>query len=461
MYLRPLKSISSSAASSSLARPSSRLFLTPYKHLGFTRRFHPSFAKDAIKPFLLADIGEGITECEVIQWFVEPGSTVAEFDKICEVQSDKASVEISSRYAGKVLKLHHGLNDIAKVGAPLVDIETEDDEEEQEAPQPETPPPAVSEPPLHGKEQPADRPKSSASATVLATPAVRKLAKEKGIEISSVTGSGKDGRILKEDILAFGSETETPDSIHLSDSVATPQSLSMVQKAMFKSMTQSLSIPQLGYKDDIEIDATTKYRAELNKHINAHPDRYPFTKMTYLPIFVKCLSIALRHYPIMNAKLSGDVHDVNSIQITYRPSHNIGIAMDTPQGLIVPNVKNVQDKTIFDIAAEIHRLQELGKRNAIPVSDMKGGTITLSNIGTIGGTYANPVIVSSELAIVALGKMQKLPRFDSNDNIVAKQVMPVSWSADHRIIDGATIARFGNHWKNLIENPALLASEMR
>jgi 2-oxoisovalerate dehydrogenase E2 component (dihydrolipoyl transacylase) len=235
----------------------------------------------------------------------------------------------------------------------------------------------------------------------------------------------------------------------------------MVQKAMFKSMTQSLNIPQLGFKDDIEIDATTKYRAALNKHITSHPDRYPFSKMTYLPIFVKCLSIALHHYPLMNAKLSGDPNDVNSIKIAYRSSHNIGIAMDTPQGLVVPNIKNVQDKTIFEIASEIHRLSELGKINAIPMSDMKGGTITLSNIGTIGGTYANPVIVSSELAIVALGKMQKLPRFDASDNIIAKQIMPVSWSADHRVIDGATIARFGNHWKNLIENPALLASELR
>ncbi|KAI8638911.1 2-oxoacid dehydrogenases acyltransferase-domain-containing protein [Parasitella parasitica] len=459
MYLRSFKSISSSSvASFSLARPSSRLFLTPRKHPTSARNFHQTFAKDAIKPFLLADIGEGITECEVIQWFVEPGSTVAEFDKICEVQSDKASVEISSRYAGKILKLHHGLNDIAKVGSPLVDIETEDDDEQVVA-QPEIPPQTVSQPPLKEK----DRSKSivPASASVLATPAVRKLAKDKGIEISSVTGSGKDGRISKEDILSFGSETETTVGINVSDFVAAPQSLSMVQKAMFKSMTQSLSIPQLGYKDDIEIDATTKYRAALNKHISSHPDRYSFSKMTYLPIFVKCLSVALHHYPIMNAKLSGDLNDVNSIQITYRPSHNIGIAMDTPQGLVVPNIKNIQDKTIFDIAAEIHRLQELGKKNAIPMSDMKGGTITLSNIGTIGGTYANPVIVSSELAIVALGKMQKLPRFDSNDNIVAKQVMPVSWSADHRIIDGATIARFGNHWKSLIENPALLASDLR
>ncbi|KAF1797434.1 2-oxoacid dehydrogenases acyltransferase-domain-containing protein [Mucor lusitanicus] len=475
MYLRSFKSVSSSVASScsplTRCRPSSRLFLTPHKYPRFARSFHAAVAREATKPFLLADIGEGITECEVIQWFVEPGSTVAEFDKICEVQSDKASVEISSRYAGKILKLHHGLNDIAKVGSPLVDIETdEDDDHVAAAPQADefVPDVAVQQPAKEEKAGNVDR--SENSGSVLATPAVRKLAKDKGIEISSVTGTGKDGRVLKEDILNFGSKAAAPEAVHQethqsanasSDPATASQPLSMVQKAMFKSMTQSLSIPQLGYKDDIEIDATTKYRAALNKHISSHPDRYPFTKMTYLPIFVKCLSIALHHYPLMNAKLSGNLDDVNSIEITYRPSHNIGIAMDTPQGLIVPNIKNVQDKTIFEIASEIHRLSELGKKNAIPMADMKGGTITLSNIGTIGGTYANPVIVSSELAIVALGKMQKLPRFDANDNIIAKQVMPVSWSADHRVIDGATIARFGNHWKNLIENPALLASELR
>ncbi|KAK4516267.1 uncharacterized protein ATC70_011237 [Mucor velutinosus] len=476
MYLRSFKSISSSVVSSSSpltrCRPSSKLFLTPHKYHRFARSFHAAVAREAIKPFLLADIGEGITECEVIQWFVEPGSTVAEFDKICEVQSDKASVEISSRYAGKILKLHHGLNDIAKVGSPLVDIETDEgDDQVAAAPQAaeSVPDVAIQQPAQEeaGFMNRSDNNASTSSGSVLATPAVRKLAKDKGIEISSVTGTGKDGRVLKEDILNFGSTTaedinqESHQSANASDSATTSQSLSMVQKAMFKSMTQSLSIPQLGYKDDIEIDATTKYRAALNKHISSHPDRYPFTKMTYLPIFVKCLSIALHHYPLMNAKLSGNLDDVNSINITYRPSHNIGIAMDTPQGLVVPNIKNVQDKTIFEIASEIHRLSELGKKNAIPMADMKGGTITLSNIGTIGGTYANPVIVSSELAIVALGKMQKLPRFDANDNIVAKQVMPVSWSADHRVIDGATIARFGNHWKNLIENPALLASELR
>ncbi|KAF7730424.1 hypothetical protein EC973_002231 [Apophysomyces ossiformis] len=420
----------------------------------------------AVTPFLLADIGEGITECEVIQWFVEPGSTVAEFDKICEVQSDKASVEITSRFAGKVLKLHHKVNDIAKVGHPLVDIETADDgvahteisQEKSAAEVPKTPSAAPKvEPTKH-------EPKEGIAA--LATPAVRRIAKESNVDLAEVRGSGKDGRILKEDVLAFVSgEQASQRDIQQAASVAgtadRSEPLTGIQKAMFKSMTRSLSIPQLGYKDDIELNATTEYRAALNQHIASHASHYSFSKMSYLPIFVKCLSIALTHYPIMNATLIGDQSNVNSIKIQHRPSHNIGVAMDTPQGLIVPNVKDVQNKTIFEIAAEIHRLTELGKKNAIPPSDLQGGTITISNIGTIGGTYANPVIISSELAIVALGRMQTLPRFDENGKVVPKQVMPISWSADHRIIDGATIARFGNHWKNLIESPALLASELR
>ncbi|KAG1058121.1 hypothetical protein G6F43_000065 [Rhizopus delemar] len=457
MYFRSLKPVSL-AFISKRSRP-----LFPTVHTRLARPFHASYRQEAVKSFLLADIGEGITECEVIQWFVEPGSEVNEFDKICEVQSDKASVEISSRFSGKVLKLHHNLHDIAKVGSPLVDIDTPEEDEEQ-LPETKVPSEQVKETKVI-KVEDQDRAKLS-EESILATPAVRRVAREKNIDLSKVIGTGKDGRILKDDVFAYADSTQPGNvkqqaaSIDLKEG-GRAEALNMIQKAMFKSMTQSLGIPQFGYKDDIELDATTKYRAALNKHIAAHPDLYSFKKMTYLPIFIKCLSVALTRYPILNAKLEGDISDLNAIRVLYRPSHNIGIAMDTPQGLIVPNVKDVQTKTIFEIASDIHRLQELAKANALSVADMKGGTITLSNIGTIGGTYTSPVIISSELAIVALGRIQKLPRFDEQDRVVAKHVMPVSWSADHRIIDGATMARFGNYWKNLIENPALLASELR
>ncbi|ORZ06651.1 2-oxoacid dehydrogenases acyltransferase-domain-containing protein [Absidia repens] len=450
------------------------------------RSLHASSHQQMVKPFLLADIGEGITECEVIQWFVEPGQTVAEFDKICEVQSDKASVEITSRFAGKVSKLYHSVHDIAKVGEPLVDIETTDGMDDgttasgtaASTPAP-TPTPTPTNTPSSSnattdKTFDKDAGNVTPSELTLATPAVRRLAKEQNVDISQVAGSGANGRVMKEDIMDYASGKQNDISTSSQGSGASimndlagpsdrSEPMTTMQKAMFKSMTKSLAIPQLGYKDEIELNATTEYRGALNQHLQKHPGVHSFNKISYLPIFIKCMSIALRQYPVLNATIGQQPTDanVNDIKITYRSAHNIGIAMDTPQGLIVPNIKNVESKTIFEVASELTRLTDLGKKNAIPLSDLQGGTITLSNIGAISGTYASPVVIASEMAIVALGRMQTLPRFDDNGTVIAKQVMPVSWSADHRIIDGATIARFGNLWKTLIENPALLASELR
>ncbi|KAI8076453.1 2-oxoacid dehydrogenases acyltransferase-domain-containing protein [Gilbertella persicaria] len=407
-----------------------------------TRSFHHACRLGMIRPFLLADIGEGITECEVVQWFVEPGTKVAEFDKICEVQSDKASVEISSRYAGSIVKLHYGKHDTAKVGHPLVDIDTDEVEEKKET-SPVTPTPRIN----------SDYKKS------WELPSVRRLLSEYGIKISDLVGSGKGGIVLKTDVLRHVHQhtlqkAEKKQDIKQEIIHGTSVPLNPIQKIMFKTMTQSLSIPQLGYKDEIELNATTEYREALNKHIANHPHLYPFKKISYLPIFIKSLSLALSLYPIMNSQLLED-------KIRYRHEHNIGVAMDTPHGLIVPNVKCVEQKTIFEIAIEIHRLTQLAKKGAISLEDLKGGTITLSNIGSIGGTYANPIIVSNELAIVALGSARRLPRLDEKtDRILAVQTLPISWSADHRIVDGATIAQFSNTWKSFIENPALLASRL-
>lgn len=436
------------------------------------RSFHQSLHQyGAIKPFLLADIGEGITECEIVQWFVKPGQTVAEFDRICEVQSDKASVEISSRYAGNIVKVHYGQNEVAKVGSPLVDIETEDDEGDTTSSTNTGSSATTSEVPIS---IPAATTGQAHYISGWKTPAVHRLLQEYGLDITSIAGSGKSGRVLKGDVLSFIKKNSLTKKVHKVEEVVKESApvpdisgkndtfvpLNAIQKAMFKTMTKSLSIPQLGYKDEIELNATSEYREALNAYIASNPDKYPFKKISYLPIFIKSLSLSLSYYPIMNAQLSEESNG-KPPQLIYRDAHNIGIAMDTPQGLIVPNIKNVEKKTILEVSAEIHRLTQLAKKGAIPLADLKGGSITLSNIGSIGGTYANPIIVSSELAIVALGSARRLPRFSEETNsMVAKQIMPVSWSADHRVIDGATIAQFGNTWKSFIENPALLSSTM-
>ncbi|KAF9941276.1 hypothetical protein BGZ65_004302, partial [Modicella reniformis] len=312
----------------------------------------------------------------------------------------------------------------------------------------------------------------------------RRVVKENNVDISEIKGSGKGGRVMKEDVMTYLANgrqaTAAPKRADVS-ALTTPTfakaaipkgedklvGLSMIQKAMFKQMTKSLSIPHFGFADEIILDNTIAFRTALNAHVAKSPVEYNFKKVSYMPIFIKALSIALDEYPIMNACLI-DSDDASAAKLKYRASHNIGVAMDTPNGLIVPNIKNVQNLSVLEIATELTRLQEAGKRNAIPMADLQEGTISLSNVGMIGGTYLNPVVVTSSVAIAAVGKTQRLPRFKMIEEdgkmverVVAQEIMNVSWSADHRVIDGATMARFSQVWKNVIENPFLLGAMLR
>jgi 2-oxoisovalerate dehydrogenase E2 component (dihydrolipoyl transacylase) len=167
-----------------------------------------------------------------------------------------------------------------------------------------------------------------------------------------------------------------------------------------------------------------------------------------MPFFIKAASLALHQNPILNSSLSSD-----ETELIYKEYHNIGVAMDTPNGLIVPNIKNVEDKSIIDIAKELNRLQGLASKGQLGSNDLADGTFTISNIGTIGGTYTSPIIVSPQVCIGAVGKVSAIPRFDKKGNVYPASIMNVSWSADHRVIDGATMARFGNAWKHYLENP--------
>jgi len=220
---------------------------------------------------------------------------------------------------------------------------------------------------------------------------------------------------------------------------------------MVKSMTEALKVPHFGYCDEVDMTQLVQLRGLFK---DAAKDRG--LKMSYMPFFIKAASVALATYPVLNSSVDG-----NCENITYKSSHNIGVAMDTSNGLIVPNIKNVQALTILDIAAEVSRLQEAGVKGQLRTQDLTGGTFTLSNIGSIGGTYTKPVIFSSEVAIGALGKIQTVPRFDKHDNVVKRHVLNVSFSADHRVVDGATMARFSTLWKEVLENPALLILYLR
>jgi 2-oxoisovalerate dehydrogenase E2 component (dihydrolipoyl transacylase) len=268
--------------------------------------------------------------------FVKEGDAVEQFTPICEVQSDKAAVEISSRYDGTVSKLYYAVGDVAKVGSPLVDIETADDEPETAAP---IAPKAKKAAPVPAKAAVVELVTGSSldainadNTTVFATPAVRRIAREHSVDIKLVKGTGPNGRILKSDVQSFidtpvsaTTVTTPPPAVEPSQDTVVP--LTMIQKAMFKSMTKSLAIPHFGYSDEINLNAASAFRKDINSMHSF--DNLPFKKISLMPIFLKCMSTALLEFPILNACVQADS---GAPTLLYRSSHNIGIAMDTPQG---------------------------------------------------------------------------------------------------------------------------------
>ena len=398
------------------------------------------------KDFILPDIGEGIVECEVIEWKVKEGDLIEEDQVVVDVSTDKAIVEIPSMYNGRVTKLYYGEGDIAKVHGALFAIEIEGAEEAVVSAEgsllTEGSPSVVS----------AEKPAPANQSTVFTTPAVRKMAREHDLDLGTFAGSGKQGRVLKEDVLDFLSAD--PELVHvapLSTGIDRVEPIRGVRKLMAERMATSVaSIPHFTYVDEIDITKLAEFRKTL-KNTYVTDD----LKITMMPLFIKALSLAIKEFPIINSSPNEDL-----TELTYRANHNIGLAVDGKTGLLVPNIKNVEQLGILDVAREVTRLVDAARSGKINPADLKGGTITISNIGAIGGTVATPIINMPEVAIVALGKIQKLPRFDDEGNIVSRSVMNVSWSGDHRVIDGGTIARFCNLWKSYLEVPSTMLTAM-
>ncbi|KAJ1924922.1 hypothetical protein IWQ60_004902 [Tieghemiomyces parasiticus] len=441
--------------------------------------------------------------------FVKPGDNIAQFDKICEVQSDKASVEITSRFDGKVTKLHHEAGDMALVGKPLVDIEVSGASSEATETEGHTQltkggtkaeQPAESSPPAHKvspsqltspRDMTNDSPVKSANSDIMAIPAVRRLAKENGLDLSQIQGTGKGYRITKEDVLKYltnrrkSSSAPAPSAPMNSELPARPtlglvakdreEPLTAIQKAMFKSMTGSLAVPHFGFTDDFDMEACMAQRHQLNawlaKYEVTTEGGERLAKVSYMPFFIKALSVALLKYPILNAALITDESgEASRARIRYRTSHHIGVAMDSPQGLLVPSIKDVQQRSVLEIAGELQRLLQAGRQNRLTNADLQGSTITLSNVGMIGGTNLSPVLVAPTVCIGAIGKLQRVPRYaivrdpstgESREAVVPTHLLNVSWSADHRVIDGATMANFAVYWQKLLQNPALLMAQLR
>ena len=454
--------------------PSSFSVRTCHPLLGTAHKhFRSSRPLLGTKTHILSDIGEGVKEVQIIQWFVEEGAKIEEWGALCEVQSDKASTEITSKYTGVIKKIYNKRDEVVQVGDPMVDIEVEgEDEVEPEEPaeqednetseeqQPAKEDAAPSQE-LRQTPEPAHEEERGNSAS-LATPAVRGLLKEHSLVLEDIQGTGKDGRVLKEDVLKHveirdAGPSAGVTSIPKIDSKQTEnaQKLTPIQSAMFKSMTASLNIPHFLYTDSVNITDLSSMRKRLN--VARNPETTP--KFSYLPFMIKAVSLALNKYPVLNARLDVTT-DPKRPQLILRSNHNIGIAMDTPAGLLVPVIKSVNARSITSIAQELQRLSQLAQTGKLANDDMSGTTITVSNIGNIGGEVLAPVIVEGQLGIMAVGKVKAVPIFGEDGQVQRAEMVNMSWSADHRVVDGATMARMASIVKGYLEEPGTMVVDM-
>lgn len=431
--------------------------------------------------FRLPDIGEGIHEGEILKWLVAEGDKVEEDDVLFEVQNDKAVVEIPSPVTGTVEKLLVPEGTVAVVGDKLIqidapgyeDLHEEDAEVEAEVEKPEAKVQAVTEKveaPKEEKETSTPAPVAAGDVDInrriIAMPSVRKFARDNDVDIREVAGSGKNGRVIKEDIETFMSggqtSTETVEAPEKSESAAQEQPVSLegdfpetrskmpsMRKLIAKAMVNSKhTAPHVTLLDEVDVTELVAHRNKF-KHIAAEQD----TKLTYLPYVVKALVSTLRKFPELNTSLDDATEEI--IQKHY---YNIGIAADTERGLVVPVVKHADRKSMFAISDEISELAVKARDSKLTMAEMSGASSSISNIGSAGGLWFTPIINHPEVSILGIGRIAEKPVV-KNGEIVAVPVLALSLVFDHRMMDGATAQHALNHIKEMLSNPELLLME--
>ena len=443
--------------------------------------------------FKMPDIGEGIAEGEIVKIDIKVGDTIQEDDILFEVQNDKSVEEIPSPVSGKVLEVRVQEGTVARVGDIIVVIDDGSGPAEAAAPAaaPEAAPSAVEAPVAPAAAPTPAAPAAPAQATgvpaasnpdklVLAMPSVRQYAREKGVDITLVVPTGKGGRVTREDIDNFGgapvasaapaveaavasapaAQVEAPAAPAAKAEPAKPfvgsaereerVKLTPMRKAISKAMVNSKhTAPHVTLHDQVEVSKLWDHRKKFKDVAAAQG-----TKLTFLPYVVKALAVAMKKYPVLNASI-----DDATQEIVYKNYINIGIATDTDLGLFVPNIKDANTKSMFGIADEINALAAKAHEGKLTATDMGQGTITISNIGSVGGGWFTPVINYPEVAILGVGTIVREPVINENDEIVIGRNMKLSLSFDHRIVDGATAQKAMNELKRLLADPELLLME--
>jgi pyruvate dehydrogenase E2 component (dihydrolipoamide acetyltransferase) len=464
--------------------------------------------------FRLPELGEGIHEGEIVKWHVKPGDSVEEDQVIMEVQNDKAVVEVPSPVKGKVVELKVTEGTVSVVGDPLIDFDVEGEipnlpdhghgDSHAEA-APAVPEAAEKMEPgcdigsqvSANANQALETPMAQATATavaapidrkhVLATPSVRKYAREKGVQLAMVPGSGKLGHITREDVDRFvaggaaapapaqaaapaaaqpeaaAPAAQAPAAIGVAQAAAAPTvhytsqageieervPLKGIRKAISKAMVKSAyTAPHVTIFDEVDVTALVNMRKEAKPLAEERG-----VKLTYLPMIVKAVVAGLKKFPELNASI-----DDEKQEIIYKKYYNIGIAASTDEGLLVPVVKAADSKSIFQIAGEISELAKKARDRKASADELKGSTFSITNIGSAGGMFFTPIINYPEVAILGVGRISEKP-IVKNGEIVVGQMLHLSLSFDHRLVDGEPAQRFVNYVKQLLENPTLLVME--
>ncbi|MCE5296497.1 MAG: 2-oxo acid dehydrogenase subunit E2 [Euryarchaeota archaeon] len=415
-----------------------------------------------VTDFKFPDLGEGITEGEIKKWLVKEGDKVAQDQTLAEVETDKAVVEIPSPVAGTVQRLDHEEGDIVKVGETLAIIGGEGEgaappevrKEVEAAPSPEGRRESFSvvgdlpteEVMVSSRQTSAP----SAAKDVQATPAVRRIARELGIDISSVKGTGPDGRVLESDVRS-SRPAERPKAkvVPKFDFYGFVERIPIkgIRRTTAKHMIESQErVAAVTAMDDADITDLVTLREKIKERVLKEKG----IKVTYMPFIITAVVQALKDHPLLNSSI-----DDENQQIVVRKYFNIGIAVAIDDGLIVPVVKAADQKSIFELAEEILSLSELSKTRKIDMADLKGGTFTITNYGAFGGTYGTPIVNYPEVAILGTGRVMDAPVV-INGEIRIRKILPLSLTFDHRALDGAEAAKFLSDLKKHLESPEMM-----
>lgn len=427
--------------------------------------------------FKLPELGEGMAEGTVGEWHVKEGDHIDKDADLVNIENDKSSEDLPSPVSGTIKKILVQPDETAEVGDPLVEIEVADGEGNaadddtpaapaaKEAAAPAPAPAAATPAPAAPATAPAPA-KADHSVPVLAMPAVRKYAREKGIDLHQVTGTGRHGQILKADVDAFNgaapaATTATATTATPVAPAATPapaaaegwpehaEKMSAVRKATAKAMTQAKNeIPMITVFDDVNVEKLWDHR---KKYKGLAADRG--IHLTFMAYMTKDLAVIMREFPVFNSKV-----DMPNKQIDYRDYVNVGIATDTDRGLFVPNVKHADRLSLFAIADAIANNTAKAKDGKLSAADMSNTGMTITNIGSIGGGYFTPLVNWPEVAIIGMGRIAEEP-IVVDDHVEPARMLKLSLTVDHRVIDGATAQRAMNRIKELLSDPELLLME--